>query len=415
MVLANQDYLKLPGSYLFSTIARKTAAYTKEHPEAKMIKMGIGDVTQPLPRAVINALYMGVYEQADADTFRGYAPDMGYEFLRKAMAENDYKRRGCHIEEDEIFISDGAKSDSGNIQEIFDKNCVIAVCDPVYPVYVDSNVMAGRTGTYDEKTGSWSKVVYMPCVEDNGFAPDLPGTGYTKQASQDRKPDLIYICSPNNPTGAAMTQDQLQKWVDYANENKAVIIFDSAYEAYISEKNIPHTIYQCEGARTCAIEIRSFSKNAGFTGLRLGATIIPKDLKDANGTVLRNLWARRHGTKYNGAPYIVQRAGEAVYSDVGKQQVQSLVRTYMENASYIKTSLQTMGYTVYGGVNSPYIWWKTPDDMTSWDFFDVLLEKANVIGTPGSGFGPSGEHFLRLSSFGSIEDSKVAMERIRRI
>ncbi len=413
MFEANSDNLKLPGSYLFSTIAKKTKTYQAEHPDAELIRMGIGDVTQPLPPAVLEALHKAVDEQGDAATFRGYAPDLGYDFLRKAIAENDYRARGCDIADDEIFVSDGAKSDSANIQEVFEKDNVIAVCDPVYPVYVDSNVMAGRTGDYDAATGCWSNVIYMPCTEANGFAPDLPGEGLTKAASGDRRPDLIYICSPNNPTGAALNKDQLQKWVDYANANGAVIIFDSAYEAYITEDDIPHTIYECEGARTCAIELRSFSKNAGFTGLRLGATVIPKDLKDHNGTPIHSLWARRHGTKYNGAPYIVQRAGEAVYSEAGKEQVREMVGRYMENARFIRESLRSMGYTAYGGVNSPYVWLKTRDDMTSWEFFDFLLDKANVIGTPGSGFGPSGEHFFRLTSFGTVENSKLAMERIR--
>lgn len=403
MFQANSDYLKLPGSYLFSTIAKKTAAYQKEHPDAKLIRMGIGDVTQPLPPAVIKALHKAVDEMGAAETFRGYAPDLGYEFLRHAIAKNDYRARGCDIADDEVFVSDGAKSDSGNIQEIFERDNIIAVCDPVYPVYVDSNVMAGRTGTYDEAATRWSNVVYMPCTEENGFAPDFP----------ERVPDVIYICSPNNPTGEALKKTQLQSWVDYANKNHAVIIFDSAYEAYISEDDVPHSVYECDGARTCAIEIKSFSKNAGFTGLRLGATIVPKDLKDHNGQALYPLWARRHGTKYNGAPYIVQRAGEAVYSDEGRKEVRAMVGRYMDNAAFIKSSLKEMGYTVYGGVNSPYIWLKTPDAMTSWEFFDCLLDRANVIGTPGSGFGPSGEHFFRLTSFGTKEASGQAMERIR--
>lgn len=403
MFEANEDYLKLPGSYLFSTVAKKTAAYKETHKDAQIIRMGIGDVTQPLPPAVIRALHSAVDEMADEKTFRGYAPDLGYSFLRHAMAENDFRARGCDIADDEIFISDGAKSDSGNIQEIFQRSNRLAVCDPVYPVYVDSNVMAGRTGTYDEKTTRWSDVIYMPCTEENGFAPDFP----------DKAPDFIYLCSPNNPTGSALTKDQLQGWVDYANKVGAVIIFDAAYEAYIHDENVPHSIYECSGARTAAIEIRSFSKNAGFTGLRLGATIIPKDLKDHNGNALWNLWARRHGTKYNGAPYIVQRAGEACYTDEGKQEIRTMVGRYMHNAAFIRKSLTDMGYTAYGGVNSPYIWMKTPDGMTSWEFFDLLLEKANVVGTPGSGFGPSGEHFLRLTAFGTEENSAIAMERIR--
>ena len=403
MFTANQDYLKLPGSYLFSTVAKKTRAFTDAHPEAKIIRLGIGDVTRPLPPAVISALHKAVDEMASAETFRGYAPDLGYAFLREAMAKVDFQERGCQIDPDEIFISDGAKSDSANIQEIFARDSRIAVCDPVYPVYVDSNVMAGRTGTYDPSAGTWSDVIYMPCTMENGFAPEIP----------DQTPDLIYLCFPNNPTGAVIKKAALQEWVDYANKVGAVILFDAAYEAYISDPEVPHSIYECEGARTCAIELRSFSKNAGFTGLRLGATVIPKDLKDKNGQALHPLWARRHGTKYNGAPYIVQRAGEACYSSEGRQQIRDLVETYMKNASFIRKSLTDMGYQAFGGQDSPYIWLRTPGDMTSWEFFDLLLEKACVVGTPGSGFGPSGEHYFRLTAFGTYESSVEAMERIR--
>jgi len=406
MFKPNEDYLKLPGSYLFSTIAKKVAAFQEANPDKKIIRLGIGDVTKPLPKAVIEALHKAVDEQASAETFRGYAPDLGYEFLRHAVAENDFRARGCNVADDEVFISDGAKSDSGAIQEIFSKDAKIAVCDPVYPVYVDSNVMAGRCGDYDENTGMWSNVIYMPCTSENGFAPELPS----------ETPDLIYLCFPNNPTGEAITKDQLQKWVDYANKAGAVIIFDAAYEAYISEDNIPHSIYECEGARTCAIELRSFSKNAGFTGLRLGATIIPHDLKvsfQGKEVEMHSLWARRHGTKYNGAPYIVQRAGEAIYSPEGKAQVKEMIASYMKNAKYIYDGLKEAGYTVYGGKNSPYIWLKTPDNMTSWEFFDYLLEKANVVGTPGSGFGPSGEHYFRLTAFGSYENTVEAINRIK--
>ena len=414
MFHANEDYLKLPGSYLFSTVAKKVNDYSKAHPEASIIRLGIGDVTQPLCPAVIEALHKAVDEQASGETFRGYAPDLGYEFLRHAIAEQDFRARGCEIADDEVFVSDGAKSDSGAIQEIFRKDARIAVGDPVYPVYVDSNVMAGRTGTYDAQTGLWSDVIYLPCTAENDFAPQV-STLLKADGTPDpeKTPDLIYLCSPNNPTGTAMTKPQLQEWVDYANKVGAVIIFDSAYEAYISEENVPHSVFECEGARTCAIEIRSFSKNAGFTGLRLGATIIPKDLKDADGTALHGLWARRHGTKYNGAPYIVQRAGEACYSEEGRAQIKEMVARYMRNASFIRTSLSQMGYETYGGVNSPYIWLRARDNMTSWEFFDYLLEKANVVGTPGSGFGPSGEHFFRLTSFGTYANSVEAMNRIR--
>ena len=404
MAKVNDNYLKLPGSYLFSTIGKKVAPYTAENPDKKIIRLGIGDVTQPLTPTIIQALHSAVDEMADAETFRGYAPDLGYEFLRKAIADNDYVARGCDIAADEIFVSDGAKCDSGNIQEIFSTDNKIAVCDPVYPVYVDTNVMAGRTGEYDPATGNWSDVIYMPCTAENGFAPELPKT----------VPDIIYLCFPNNPTGATVTKDRLQEWVDYANKNGSVIIYDAAYEAYISEENVPHTIYECEGARTCAIELRSFSKNAGFTGVRLGFTVIPKDLK-VDGVSLHSLWARRHGTKYNGAPYIIQRAGEAVYSEQGKKETAGLVAYYMKNASYILNGLKDAGYTVSGGVNAPYIWLKAPNGMTSWEFFDYLLTTANVVGTPGSGFGPSGETYFRLTAFGSYENTVEAVDRLKRL
>ena len=404
MAKVNDNYLKLPGSYLFSTIGKKVAAYTAENPDKKIIRLGIGDVTQPLTPTIIQALHSAVDEMADAETFRGYAPDLGYEFLRKAIADNDYVARGCDIAADEIFVSDGAKCDSGNIQEIFSTDNKIAVCDPVYPVYVDTNVMAGRTGEYDPATGNWSDVIYMPCTAENGFAPELPKT----------VPDIIYLCFPNNPTGATVTKDRLQEWVDYANKNGSVIIYDAAYEAYISEENVPHTIYECEGARTCAIELRSFSKNAGFTGVRLGFTVIPKDLK-VDGVSLHSLWARRHGTKYNGAPYIIQRAGEAVYSEQGKKETAGLVAYYMKNASYILNGLKDAGYTVSGGVNAPYIWLKAPNGMTSWEFFDYLLTTANVVGTPSSGFGPSGETYFRLTAFGSYENTVEAVDRLKRL
>nr|WP_318685769.1 LL-diaminopimelate aminotransferase [uncultured Acetatifactor sp.] len=402
MFQLNDNYLKLPGSYLFSTIGRKVNEYTKAHPDKRVIRLGIGDVTQPLAPVIIEALHKAVDEMGCAETFRGYAPDLGYDFLRNAIAENDYKKRGCNISADEIFVSDGAKCDSANIQEIFGLNNKIAVCDPVYPVYVDSNVMAGRTGVYDKETETWSDVIYMPCVVENNFAPMLPK----------KTPDLIYLCFPNNPTGAVVNKDQLQEWVDYANKVGAVILYDAAYEAYISEENVPHSIYECEGARTCAIELRSFSKNAGFTGVRLGFTVVPKDLK-CGDVALHSLWARRHGTKYNGAPYIIQRAGEAVYSEEGREQLRKQVAYYMNNAKYILEGLKSAGYTVSGGINAPYIWLKAPGKMTSWEFFDYLLENANVVGTPGSGFGPSGETYFRLTAFGSYENTVEAVNRIK--
>lgn len=405
MFKVNENYLKLPGSYLFSTIGKKVNAYKSEHPDKQVISLGIGDVTQPLAPAVIERLHSAVDEMADAKTFKGYAPDLGYEFLRNTITENDYIAKGVQIAADEIFVSDGAKSDSANIQEIFSLDNKIAVCDPVYPVYVDSNVMAGRTGTYDGTTGLWSDVIYMPCSAENGFAPEFPK----------ENPDLIYLCFPNNPTGATISKAQLQEWVDYANKIGAVIIYDAAYEAYISEADVPHSIYECEGARTCAIELRSFSKNAGFTGTRLGFTVVPKDLKSADGVALHGLWARRHGTKFNGAPYIVQAAGDAVYSEEGRKQTAAQIAYYMNNAKIIKEGLADMGYTVSGGVNAPYIWLKTPNNMTSWDFFDYLLENANVVGTPGSGFGPSGEGYFRLTAFGSYENTLAAVERIKNL
>ena len=405
MIHANEEYLKLPGSYLFSTIAKKVAAFAAENPDKKIIRLGIGDVTQPLCPTVIDAIHKATEEMGKAETFRGYAPDLGYDFLRNTIAEKVFKPLGTDIAADEIFVSDGAKSDSANIQEIFTHDTKIAVCDPVYPVYVDSNVMAGRTGAYDADTGLWSNVIYMPCTEENGYAPELPS----------ETPDLIYLCFPNNPTGAMVTKAQLQEWVDYANKVKAVIIYDAAYEAYISEEGKPHSIFECEGARTCAIELRSFSKNAGFTGTRLGYTVIPKDLKDADGVSLHALWARRHGTKFNGAPYIIQRAGEAVYSEQGQKETREQIAYYMRNAKTIFDGLKDAGYSVSGGVNAPYIWLKVPAGMTSWDFFDYLLREVNIVGTPGSGFGPSGEGYFRLTAFGTYENTVEAMERIRKM
>ena len=402
MVTVNHNYLKLPGSYLFSTIGKKVRAYKEENPDKEVISLGIGDVTQPLVPAIIDALHGAVEEMAHAETFHGYAPDLGYEFLRRAIAKNDYQDRGCNIAADEIFVSDGAKSDSGNIQEIFGTDNKVAVCDPVYPVYVDTNVMAGRTGEYNTVRENFDGVIYMPCRKENGFLPELPS----------EVPDLIYLCFPNNPTGSAITKDELQKWVDYANKNGCVIIYDAAYEAYISEENVPHSIYECEGARTCAIELRSFSKNAGFTGVRLGFTVIPKELV-RDGVSLHSLWARRHGTKFNGAPYIVQKAGEAVYSEAGKAQLKDQVGYYMRNAKLIHDELTKAGFSVSGGVNAPYIWLETPDKMTSWEFFDYLLKNANVVGTPGSGFGSHGEGYFRLTAFGTYENALKAIDRIK--
>ena len=404
MARINANYGKLPGSYLFSEVGRRVREYKAAHPEAEVISLGIGDVTLPIAPAVIGALHRAVDEMGSAESFHGYAPDLGYPFLREKIAEKDYMERGCGISPDEIFVSDGAKCDCGNIQEIFGTDNTIAVLDPVYPVYVDSNVMAGRTGDYDREKDRYDGVIYLPCTKENGFVPELP-----KEV-----PDLIYLCFPNNPTGSVMTKAELQKWVDYANSHGSVILFDAAYEAYISEPGVPHSIYECEGAENCAIEFRSFSKTAGFTGLRLGFTVIPKELK-AGGEALWPLWARRHGTKYNGAPYIIQRAGEAVYSPEGQLQVKEQAAYYMENAGIILEGLRQAGYEASGGVNAPYIWLRTPGNMTSWEFFDRLLAEANVVGTPGSGFGPGGEHYFRLTAFGTRENTIKAVKRITAI
>lgn len=404
MFKINENYLKLPGSYLFSTIAKKVTEFTQKNPDKKIIRLGIGDVTLPLAPAIVEAIHKAANEMGVKETFHGYAPDLGYEFLRSAIIEHDYKKRGVEIAVDEVFISDGAKSDSGNIGDIFALENKIAVCDPVYPVYVDSNAMSGRTGEYLKEKERWSNVIYMPCTKETNFVPQLP----------DETPDIIYLCYPNNPTGSTITKEELQKWVDYANEKGAVIIYDAAYEAYISEENVPHTIYECSGADTCAIELRSFSKNAGFTGTRLGFTVIPKALKYQDIS-LNSLWARRQGTKFNGVPYIIQRAGEAVYSNAGQEQTKEQIAYYMKNAAQIREGLKSAGYQVSGGVNAPYIWMETPNHMTSWEFFDYLLENANVVGTPGSGFGPSGEGYFRLTAFGTYENTLEAIERIKKL
>ena len=404
MFKINENYLKLPGSYLFSTIAKKVNAYSSANPDKKIIRLGIGDVTLPLAPIVIDTLHKAVDEMGVQETFKGYAPDLGYEFLRKAIADNDFKARGVDIALDEIFVSDGAKSDTGNIGDIFDKDNVVAVGDPVYPVYVDTNAMAGRAGEFDAKFEKWTNLIYMPCLEENGFAPQIP----------EKTPDLIYLCFPNNPTGATITKDKLQEWVDYAFKVGAVLLYDAANEAYISEDNVAHSIYECEGAKACAIEFRSFSKNAGFTGTRLGYTVVPKELK-CGDVSLNSLWARRHGTKFIGAPYIIQKAGASIYTEEGKKQTKEMVGYYMNNAKVILEGLKEAGYSVSGGVNAPYIWLKTPNNMTSWQFFDYLLENANVVGTPGSGFGQSGEGYFRLTAFGSYENTLEAIERIKKL
>lgn len=404
MLKINTNFQKLPGSYLFSAIAKKIENYKNANPDKDIIRLGIGDVTRPLTKSVIDALHTSVDEMAHEETFRGYAPDLGYSFLREAIAKNDFEKRGCDISADEIFISDGAKCDSGNIQELFSLDNTVGVCDPVYPVYVDSNVMAGRAGDYIADLSKFSNITYMLCSAENNFAPNLPKV----------MPDIIYLCFPNNPTGATMKKNELQKWVDAANASKSVIIYDAAYEAYIREDDVPHSIYECRGAKTCAIELRSFSKTAGFTGLRLGYAVVPKDLI-MDGYSLHDMWARRHGTKYNGAPYIVQRAGEAVYSAQGQEEVKGLVNYYMQNCDTILNGLKDTNLKLFGGINAPYIWLKTPDNMTGWDFFDFLLEKANVVGTPGEGFGPGGNGYFRLTAFGKHENTVEAVKRIRNV
>ena len=408
MFKINDNYLKLPGSYLFSTIGKKVAAYQQANPDKEIIRLGIGDVTQPLAPAVIDALHKSVDEMGHAETFHGYAPDLGYEFLRSAIADHDYKKRGCDISADEIFVSDGAKSDSGNIGDIFSVDNKIAVCDPVYPVYVDTNVMAGRTGEMKDD-GMYEGLTYLKCNAENGFVPELPKEDV----------DIIYLCYPNNPTGTTLTYDQLKVFVDYAIEHKAIILFDAAYECFIREDDVPHTIYEIEGAKNVAIEFRSFSKMAGFTGTRCAYTVVPKEVagydSKGNEVQLNQLWNRRQTTKFNGVSYPVQVAAAAVYSDDGKKEIKEIIDYYMENAKVIKSSLEKLGLEVYGGVNSPYIWVKTPNNMDSWAFFDLLLNEANVVGTPGSGFGPSGEGYLRLTAFNTLENTKEAMNRISKL
>ena len=404
MTQINQNFLKLPGSYLFSEIARRVSAYTSAHPEAKMIRLGIGDVTRPLVPAVIAAMHSAVDEMGTFEGFHGYGPEQGYEFLRNAIAEHDYAARGIDIQPKEIFISDGAKSDCGNIGDIFGPDNVVAVCDPVYPVYVDTNAMAGRAGDFQEEIGRWSKLVYMPCVEENGFTPELPK----------EKVDMIYLCYPNNPTGTVATKEQLKVWVDYANEHQSIILFDSAYEAFVTEENVPHSIFEIEGARTCAIEFRSFSKTAGFTGNRCAYTVVPMEL-ERDGAKLNSLWNRRQCTKFNGVPYVIQRGAAAIYTEEGKAQIRENIAYYQNNAKVILEGLTEAGLTCYGGVNAPYIWMKTPDGVGSWEFFDRILQEANVVTTPGAGFGPSGEGYIRLTAFGDADATREAVDRIKKM
>lgn len=408
MININENFLNLQDSYLFSTIAKKVAEFQKNNPDKRIIKLGIGDVTRPIAPKIIEAMHKAVDEMGKQETFRGYGPEQGYEFLREKISENDYKKRGVNIDIDEIFVSDGAKCDCGNIGDIFGIDNVVAITDPVYPVYLDTNVMAGRSGEYNEKTGMYENIIYIPATAENNFVPEFPK----------KVPDMIYLCFPNNPTGTTLNKKDLKKWVDYAKQNKSIILFDSAYEAFISEEDVPHTIYEIEGAKDVAIEFRSFSKTAGFTGIRCAYTVVPKNLKGytKNGKEieLNALWNRRHGTKFNGVSYPVQRAAEAVYSEEGQKQIKENIEYYMNNAKIIKEGLQEAGYTVYGGINAPYIWLKVPEGLTSWEFFDKLLNKANVVGTPGVGFGPSGEGYFRLTAFGTKENTMEAIRRIKK-
>lgn len=406
MALVNEQFLKLPESYLFSEIAKKVAAFKDAHPEARIIRLGIGDVTRPLPPTVIAALHRAVDEMADAATFRGYGPERGYDFLAEAISKHDYEARGVKLSPTEIFISDGAKSDTGNIGDILSKDNRVAITDPVYPVYVDTNVMGCRAGDL-LPDGHWSDIAYIPCCAENDFIPELPA----------EKPDVIYLCYPNNPTGTALTKRELKKWVDYALKNRALILFDSAYEAFITEPDVPHSIYEIRDAKRVAIEFRSFSKTAGFTGLRCGYTVVPKELRGfrVNGEEvdLNALWNRRQSTKFNGTAYIVQRAAEAIYTPQGQREVKENIAYYMNNARIIREGLASVGLKVYGGVNAPYIWLKTPDGMGSWEFFAHLLYDCHVVGTPGVGFGPGGEGYLRLTAFGNTPDVEEAIERIK--
>ncbi len=407
MIKVNDNFCKLPAAYLFSEVARRIDAYRKAHPEADIIRMGIGDVTCPICQAAVDAMHRAADDQLSEFTFHGYGPEQGYSFLREKISEYDYKSRGVNIGIDEIFISDGAKSDTGNIGDILSVDCKIAVTDPVYPVYVDTNVMSGRAGNLCG--GRWDHIEYLPCTAENDFIPALPVGN----------PDVIYLCYPNNPTGTTLNHEQLAKWVEYALAHNALIMFDSAYEAYITEDDVPHSIYEIPGAEKVAIEFRSYSKTAGFTGLRCGYTVVPKALKgvdsEGNEVLLNALWNRRQCTKFNGASYVVQRAAEALYSPKGQRQVKETIGYYMRNAKVLRDGLAEAGLDVYGGVNAPYIWIKTPGGMSSWDFFDLLLSECNVAGTPGSGFGPSGEGYFRLTAFGRYENTVEAVERLKKL
>ena len=407
MSYINENFIELQDSYLFSTIAKKVAKYTEENPDKKIIKLGIGDVTKPIVPACIKAMQKAVEEMGTAQGFRGYGPEQGYEFLREAISKNDYKARNIEIATDEIFVSDGAKCDCGNIVDIFAEENKVAITDPVYPVYLDTNVMSGRSGKYNKETETYEKIVYLPVTAKNDFKPELPK----------ERVDLIYLCFPNNPTGTVLTKEELKIWVDYAISNKSIILYDSAYEAFITDNNIPKSIYEIEGAKQVAIEFKSYSKTAGFTGLRCGYMVIPEEVKgytkDGKEVQLKKLWNRRTCTKFNGASYIIQRAAEAIYTEEGKKQIKENINYYLENARIIKDCLKDTGFNVYGGDNAPYIWLRVPQNMTSWEFFDKLLEEVNVVGTPGSGFGPSGEGYFRLTAFATRENTIEAMGRIK--
>ena len=408
MAKINEHYLKLKAGYLFPEIARRVNAFCESHPNASVIKLGIGDVTEPLPPAIVAAMRQGVEEMGHRETFRGYGPEQGYAFLREAIAKHDFQSRGVDIEPDEIFVSDGSKCDSGNLLDIFGTDNRVAVLDPVYPVYVDTNVMAGKTGAADD-SGQYAGLVYLPLCEADGFEPPLP----------DEPVDLIYLCYPNNPTGTVASKATLQKWVNFARQQNAIIFYDAAYEAFITEPEIPHSIFEVDGAKEVAIELRSFSKTAGFTGTRCAFTVIPKQLmgtsSDGSSHSIHALWNRRHSTKFNGVSYPVQRGAAAAYSDEGREQIQELVKFYLENAQLLRHGLERAGFTVYGGVNAPYVWLKTPTGFSSWEFFDELLTKSHVVGTPGSGFGAAGEGFFRLSAFNSRENTVTAIDRIQKM
>jgi len=406
MTFINENYLKLRAGYLFPEIGRRVREFAAANPDKDIIRMGIGDVTQPLSSAIIKAFHQGVEEMGNKNTFKGYGPEQGYDFLREAIATNDYKLRGVEISADEIFVSDGSKCDTGNIQEIFGGENTIAICDPVYPVYADTTVMSGKTGIC-QPNGYFDNIIYMPCNEENGFIPDLPDT----------RPDLIFLCFPNNPTGTVATTEILKLWVDYAIANKSIILYDAAYEAFITDPSIPHSIFEIAGAKSVAIEFRSFSKTAGFTGTRCAFTVIPNELmaydNSGNPVAVKPLWMRRQTTKFNGVSYPVQKAAAAIYSEQGKKEVKELISYYLENAGIIRESLAASGFQVFGGINAPYVWVKTKNDLTSWEFFDKLLNETNVVGTPGSGFGPAGEGYFRFSAFADRENVIKAMDRIK--